>query len=132
MPIERGNQRSRQDPNGTVPDVSSALWDYFQPLEMMNITKGVNGFEVIETGTVTRFRGLIQPLSNRQLMLKPEGERAWTWLMLHAERVLELEVDDIMTFRGKDTRVMAKKDYEIFGFAYYELVQDWTGSRPLT
>lgn len=141
--IDRGMNRPVTFPAGTLPDMSDGLQDYFQPLQMMNITKGSLGFEVIETGVVTEFRGVIMPFTPRQLLLKPEGERAWTWLNMWAERVLPLQVDDVMTlllpdplqvgkYTPKDTRVMAREDFSRFGFLKYALVQDWTGSRPLT
>lgn len=131
--IALGNQRPlNMQASGTVPDVSGAMQDYFQPLQVTSITKGSLGFQVIETGVVTEFRGVVQPLSGRKLELKPEGQRAWTWLTVHTDRPLPIEVDDVMTFRGKATRVMLKKDFGDYGFFYFECVQDWTGSAPRT
>lgn len=130
--IARGMNRPKSVPSGTVPDVGTAMLDYFQPLQMTTITKGVLGFQAIETGVVTKFRGVVQPFTGRQLLLKPEGQRAWNWMTLFSEPVLTLDVDDIMTFLGKDTRVMARKDFALYGYLVYELVQDWTGSGPLT
>ena len=130
--IARANKRPIHVPNGTVPDVSGALLDWFQPLQFEVVTKGTLGFELIETGVVTQFRGLVMPFTPRQLMIRPEGERAWTWMTLYAQPVLTLNVDDIMTFLGKATRVMARKDYSLYGYLEYALVQDFTGSAPLT
>lgn len=119
------NQRA-----GTVPDVSGALKDWFQPMVFEQVAKTVSGFQLVENGTPTNFWGVIQPFTNRELLLKPEGQRAWTWLMLHAEPGLALEVDEVVSYLGVQTRVMAKKDYTLYGYVQYELVQDWTGSGP--
>lgn len=115
---------------GTVPDVSGAMTDWFQPMVFTQVTKETKGFQLIETATSINFRGVIQPLSGRRLELKPEGQRAWTWLLLHADPSLTLEVDEVVTFNGVQTRVMSQKDYRLYGYVEYELVQDWTGAGP--
>lgn len=115
---------------GTVPDVSGALRDYFQAMVFTRVQKQIIGHQVLETPVPVNFQGIIQPLTERQLFLKPEGQRAWTWFQLHADPVLTLQVDDVVIWRGKQTRVMARKDFELYGYVEYHLVQDWTGAGP--
>ena len=115
---------------GTVPQMSGALTDWFQPMVFGRVTKRTVANQVVETKVPVNFRGVIQPLSERKLMLKPEGERAWTWLQLHSDVGLELNVDEIITYHGVQTRVMALNDYSLYGYMEYHLVQDWTGSGP--
>lgn len=116
--------------SGTVPDMSGALLSWFQKITFGVVTKVVENFQVVETEVDFSFMGVIQPLSNRDLILKPEGERAWTWLWVHADPSLELEVDAVVTYLGVKYRVKAKKDYSLYKYVSYELVQDWTGSSP--
>lgn len=123
--IFNARNRSIKEVSGTVPDVSGALMDRMQDLVFTRITKETVGFQVVETQKPCPFRGNIQPLSARRLEQKPEGERGWTWFLVHAEPVLRLDVDEIIVYQGKPTRVMARKDYALFGFIEYELVQDW-------
>lgn len=117
---------------GTTPDVSGALQDYYQTMTFEVITKTVQGFQVVETTTPVTFRGVLQPLKPRELELKPEGERAWTWFWLHADPALILNVDDVVLYKGVQTRVMAKQDCYLYGYVAYQLVQDWTGAGPST
>ncbi len=126
--IANAANRPLFDKAGTVPDVSGALQDYYQNLVFTPIAKLVSGFQVVEIGNPINFRGVVQPLNKRQLMLKPEGQRAWTWLTCHSDPVLTLQVDDIVLFRGKQTRVMARQSNELYGFVVYDLCQDWTGA----
>lgn len=128
--LQNASQIPLNQKSGTVPDVSGAMMDWFQSMVFEPVGKVVQGFQVVETGEPVSFRGVIQPLSPRKLELKPEGQRAWTWLMLHAEPVLALEVDDVVVYLGVQTRVMAKTDYSLYGYIQYELVQDWTNSGP--
>lgn len=115
---------------GTVPDVSGALQDYFQFMVFEPLEKTVTGFQVIETPNPINFRGVIYPLTERQLFLKPEGQRAWSWFLLHSDPTLTLQVDDVVLWKGKQTRVMARKDFALYGYVEYHLAQDWTGAGP--
>lgn len=129
-PIANACNKPLFEKSGTVPDVSGGMQDYYQPMVFTLVAKIVNGFQVEETGNPINFRGNIQPLSQRQLLLKPEGERAWTWFQVHSDPVLTLNVDDVVDYKGKQTRVMARQNFELYGYVRYELVQDWTGSGP--
>lgn len=115
---------------GTIPDVSGAMTDWYQSMTFTRVLKVVTDFQVVETPTPVLFRGLLQPLKDRDLQLKPEGERAWTWLLLHSDPVLTLDVDEVVLYNGVQTRVMTRKDYSLYGYIEYSLVQDWTGSGP--
>lgn len=125
-----GNTPLNRQPQGTVPDMSGALQDYYQAMVFTPVSKQVIGGEVVETGNPINFRGVIQPMSNRALQIKPEGQRAWTWLLLYADSTLGLGVDDVVIWNGVQTRVMALKDFSLYGYWVFELVQDWEGSGP--
>ena len=128
--IANAADRPLFEKSGDVPDLSGALQSYYQPMVFEPVAKIVSGFQVVETGAPINFRGVVQPLSARQLQLKPEGQRAWTWMLMHSDPVLTLDVDDVVTWNGKQTRVMARTDYALYGFIEYHLCQDWTGSGP--
>jgi hypothetical protein len=128
--IANGKNKSIAFQTGTVPDVSGAMQDYFQQMTFEVLTKTTTGFQVVETGTPINFRGVVQPFTDRQLLLKPEGQRAWSWFLVHSDPTLELEVDDVGNWNGIQTRVMAKKDYLLYGYVEYHWVQDWTGAGP--
>ncbi len=115
---------------GTVPDVSGALKDWFQPMVFEIVSKSVQAFQVVEVGTQINFWGVIQPGSGRDLLLKPEGQRAWTPFHLYAEPSLTLQVDDVVLYLGVQTRIMSRQDFTIYGYVFYILAQDWTGSGP--
>lgn len=123
--IGNGKNTPLNQQTGTVPNVGGAMLDWFQPMTFTLIEKSTVGFQVVETTTPISFRGVIQPLEGRKLQLKPEGQRAWTWLWLHADPSLTLAVDDVVIYLGVRTRVMGQKDWKIYGYVSYELVQDW-------
>lgn len=130
--IANGSNTPLNVQTGTIPNVGGAMRDWFQPMTFGTVTKETVGFQVVETEVEVSFQGVIQPFTERQLQIKPEGQRAWTWLWLHADPVLTLQVDDVVSYLGVQTRVMARKDYGIYGYVEYQLVQDWEGSGPAT
>lgn len=122
---------------GTIPNVQSGILDWMQLMTFTRVVKTVVGFQVVETPTDVQFWGLIQPLSERSLLLKPEGQRAWTWFELYAQSapndsLITLNVDEVVTWNGKQTRIMGRKDYALYGYCVYSLVQDWIQSGPPT
>lgn len=130
--IANGKNTPLNVQTGTIPNVGGAMKDWFQPMVFEQVVKSVVDFQNVETGVLINFEGVIQALNPRRLIFKPEGQRAWTWLWLHADPSLTLQVDEIVTYLGVQTRVMSRKDYSINGYIEYELVQDWEGSSPET
>lgn len=129
-PIFNAKNRPINVAVGGLPNVNAALGSWQQPMVFGRVTKTTSGYQVVETEEPYSFRGVIQPLAPRQIAYKPEGQRAWTWLMLHADPSLSLNVDDVVSYLGVQTRIMSRKNYTNYGYVYYELVQDWTGSGP--
>ena len=117
---------------GTLPDMADTLMDWFQPLTFGLITKTVSAFQLIETVVDISFHGIIQPLSGKQIAMKPEGQRQWNWIMVHSDLRLSLQIDDVVIFLGEQYRVQNKKNYSLYKYKYYELVQDWLNAGPPT
>lgn len=120
---------------GSIPNVQQSILDWMQKMTFTRIKKNIVGFQVLETPVDVNFWGFIQPLSGRALELKPEGERAWTWYELYAQSapncsVLTLDVDEVVIWNGKQTRITQQKNYDLFGYCVYTLVQDWLGALP--
>lgn len=115
---------------GTLPDMSGALMNWFQKMTFGLVTKTATAFQAYEEMEEISFMGVIQPLSGRELVLKPEGERAWSWWWLHSNTALNLKVDDVVVYKTRQYRVMLKKNYSAYQYYEYHLVTDWTGSGP--
>lgn len=116
--------------SGTVPNVSNALQGWFQPMQFLVVTKTVEGGVVDENAVATNFQGVWQPFSSRDLLIVPEGQRDWSWFWLHAEIALKLRNDDCVIYNGVQYRVMGQKDYSLYGYLEYRLIQDYTNSGP--
>lgn len=119
-----------QQPQGTVPQMGDTLYNWMQNMTIGIVTKAVQNFQVIETMVEQSFMGVWQVFNERQLMLKPEGQRAWSWFMIHTQTVLFLEVDDVFIYKNEQYRVMTLKKYEEYGYYEYHVITDWKQSGP--
>jgi hypothetical protein len=131
-PIINAKDRLLSENSGTLPDVSGALLNWFQPLTFNRITKSTVGFQVVEALEAVCTQGIIQPFTAQQLQMKPEGQRAWKWLTIHAAPGCPLEPDDVITevnVRAGNTsyRVMSKRNFSACGYLQYEVVEDYEG-----
>lgn len=123
--IKNGRDTPINQQTGTVPNMNDTLRNWYQPITFVHLQKRTVNFQLEEFSCAIHFRGVIQPLKPRELMQKPEGQRAWSWFQLHADPILILQVDDIVLYNGIKTRIMARTNYKLYGYVYYELVQDW-------
>jgi len=123
--IKNGKDTLLSQNTGTLPNVASALINWFQALTIGIITKTVTDFVVNEVENEVTFQGVWQPMGPRQVQMKPEGQRQWAWFTLHCETSLILKNDDIVKYQSKNYRVMAVNQYDIYGYNEYHLVDDY-------
>jgi hypothetical protein len=115
-----------------VPQMSGAMLSYFQNMVFTVVEKSTTAFQAVEVGTEVNFRGVFQPAGARVLHMKPEGQRMWKWFIVHSNIQLPLEPDDVITYLGTQYRIKSDKNYELYGYYEYEIIEDYTGSGPET
>lgn len=109
-----------------MPQMDSTLIGWEVPLTLIRVIQGVNEGELTTTEQIFNFLGVWQPLSSERLELKPEGQRSWEWVWIHAKSSqLNLETADKVIFNNRRYKVMSKKDYGLNSFVEYELVRDY-------
>ncbi len=134
MPLLTNARNVRLDQGGAspVPSVATSLYGILEPVTFVIITKRQNTvtFEVEETRRPFPTMASVQPLTVRELSIKAEGERRWTWLKVYALTDVILQPKDVIELgdtarAGTPYRVMAAKDWRDKGQMYYELVADY-------
>ena len=108
--------------------MGEVLPSWFQPLTFDLVTKTVVDYEVQEVRQTIQTQGVRQPMSAKQLEIKPEGQRAWQWETIHCLPDVKLKVDDIVIFDGVRYRVMQKWDWSEYGYLEYHIHQAYEGS----
>lgn len=111
--------------SNNLPQVDEVIMDWFLPVSFGKVTKQLLNFKVQEVVETIETQGVVQPLSPRELEMKPEGQRAFTWLMVHCLPNVQLKTDDILIYNSTRFRVMASNDYSAYGYLEYHLMQDY-------
>lgn len=114
----------------SFPNLSSTLFDWEVPLTLEKVYQDVVEGDFTYTTQKINFKGVWQPLKNEVLQLKPEGQRSWKWIWIHAVTgTLNLETGDKVIFNGERYKVVEKKDYSLNGFVEYQLVEDYKSDK---
>lgn len=118
------------NPNATLqtsmPQMGATLSGWEVPLQLDKLTQGIDRGLVTTLIETINFQGVWQPLKDEQLQFKPEGQRSWTWIWIHAKAgTLNLTTQDKVIFNDKRYKVMTVKDYSLNGYIEYELVLDF-------
>lgn len=109
-----------------MPNMADTLTGWEVPLTLIKITQSIVNGDAVKTENNINFMGVWQPLRDEQLQSKPEGQRSWEWIWIHAKSgQLNLKTQDKVIFNSKRYKVIALKDYSLNGFIEYELVRDY-------
>lgn len=109
-----------------MPKMAAAFAGWTSALTLIKRTQVVTDGLVGYSDQTITFQGTVQPLSPKQIALKPEGERAWTWLQIHCVNGgLKLNVTDEIIFNGAEYKVMARLDYTQSNYMEYHCVREY-------
>lgn len=127
----------------SFPLMSEAFADWTVTSTFLAVVKEVIDFRVVETiggvpyggggygmgpygGAVDLsgvFEGVLQPLPDRRLLIKPEGQRTWKWWTLWARKALVLD-DVVVDKEGLSYRIMSVKDWSNSDYFEYDLTEN--------
>lgn len=109
-----------------MPQMDTTLVGWEVPLTLIKITQRIVDGDLETTEKTIKFQGVWQPLKDEALELKPEGQRSWEWIWIHAKSTqLNLETADKVLFKNKRYKVIQKKDYGLNAFVEYQLCRDY-------
>ena len=111
-----------------LPQLNRPIECWQIPITLIRIKQSIVEGDKVETQEQIEFRGVVQPMRAEDLQFKPENLRSWRWLWIHAlAGTLNLQTNDKIIFNNVRYKVMAVKDYSIYSYIEYELVEDFGG-----
>lgn len=111
--------------NVALPNMSETLSGWFTTITFIRLTKTTVNHQTVIVEIPDSFIGVVQNLNARQLEMKPEGQRAWSWKMIHCLPSLILKPDEIIKYDSVNYRVMQQADWKEYGYIEYQLVRDY-------
>lgn len=123
--IKNASSISLSESAGTLPNMESALRNWFQKISIQKKVETIVNFEIVETFTEFFFKGVMQPMNPREVNSKPTGQRDWRWHTMHSEIDLELNPDELVFHKSIKYRVKSKLNYESYGYYRYDLIEDF-------
>lgn len=113
--------------SSNLPDVSAAVMAFLYPMV----------FEITQTTLVEGYaqqvpikictQACIQPFTAQMLKVKPEGQRNWSWYLIHSLTTLELQNNDRIRIEGVKYKVMEKFDWSRNQYYEYHCILDYEG-----
>lgn len=110
--------------NSTLPNMANTITGWFLNITFEIVERTLDGADWVETTTQTvNTKGVVQPPRDKDLTILPEGTWAWEWLMLHCLPDVQLETNQYIRYDGKLYKVMAKKDWQKYGYVRYTILE---------
>lgn len=112
--------------NPLLPNMSETLKSWFLNLSFEIVERVQEGADYKpnwNTVKTINVRGVVQPPSDKDLKILPEGSWAWEWMMLHCLPTSEIEVNQFVRYDGTIYKVMKKKDWSKYGYLRYYLLE---------
>jgi hypothetical protein len=111
--------------NPSLPNMSETIKSWFLDLTFEIVERDMDGADFIvdwATKQTINVRGVVQPPSDKDLKILPEGSWAWEWLMVHC-LPCQMEVNQFVRYDGTIYKVMKKKDWSKYGYVRYYLLE---------
>ena len=110
-----------------LPDVSYVLIDWEVPIIATYRTQTLENGRPVWTDNDVDIMAVMQPLKPEELELKPEGERAWTWLMCHVRNDFKpFYTGQTIVYDNVKYKVKQLLPYQHYGYRVYHVAQDFT------
>ncbi len=112
---------------GGLPDVSAAVMELLQPVTVQTVSQQmINGYyEPINKSIETQ--ASIQPMS-QELAIKMEGERNWSWSLIHILPNVDLQNNDFITLFNIKYKIMKRENWFQYGYIVYSVVEAFTNA----
>lgn len=108
-----------------IPNLSNVIRRFEQSMQFQLVNKAVVDGDVVETSqapVMLWFEGTVLPMHQRELVIKPEGQRKFKWWVLYTD--LDLVVDSIIKDQsGLTYRVMSSTDWGQSNYFAYEIME---------
>lgn len=109
--------------NNLLPNMSETIMSWFQSITFTLITRTVVDYDVVETKSLIKTQGVVQPYKPEPLEIQTAGTRSWSWQQIHCLPDVILNNGDYIIYKDVRYKVLYKKDYSEYGYVEYMLCE---------
>lgn len=122
--IQNASNFKLNNTNSNLPNMSNTITSWFLNITLEKVERQLVGadWQLVTVGRVNT-KGVVQPPSDIDLKILPEGTWNWEWLMLHCLPNADLQVNNFIKYDGKNYKIMSKKDYSKYGYIQYIILE---------
>lgn len=122
--IQNATNFKLNNTNSNLPNMSNTITSWFLNITLEKAERQLVGadWQLVTVGKLNT-KGVVQPPSDIDLKILPEGTWNWEWLMLHCLPNADLQVNNFIKYDGKDYKIMSKKDYSKYGYIQYIILE---------
>lgn len=122
--IQSARNNTLTNANAALPNMSNTITGWFLDLTFEVVERTQRGADWVEVVTETvNTKGVVQPPRDKDLKIFPEGTWAWEWLLIHCLPNVQLDTNQFIKYDGTLYKVMAKKNWEKYGYVRYTILQ---------
>lgn len=122
--MQNGN-KLKVNSASTLPQFDNVVEQFLQPMSVGVIEKQMIDGYLTEIILKKKIMAVRTPLTTKDLIIKPEGQRGWSWERLVTTSDVIFNLDDRIYFDQTKYRVMARAAYKEYGFLEYHITQDF-------
>lgn len=108
-----------------LPTPMLGILSWSQSVTLKKVIQSVVEGDVIDTVYSKPFQGVVIPMENEVLMLKPTEQQSWEWYYIFTKGNVSLENNDRIEYNGIKYKIMERRDYSAYGHIEYHAIKDW-------
>ena len=128
--IEIAQNTLLNNTNSQLPNMSETITSWFLNISFYTVKRELVGADWKEVpDKELKTKGVVQPPSNEDLKIMPEGSWSWKWQWVHCLPDLQLETNQFVIYDGIKYKVMGKRDWSKYGYVEYHLLEAFQAER---
>ena len=125
--IQSAKNYTLKNINSNLPNMESTIKNWFLDIEFKVLKKKQEGADwVNKIDRIVKTKGVVQPAKDTDLKFFSEGYRDWNYQKIHCLNNADFKLDELIEYDGIVYKVMAKKNYQKYGYIRYIVIETFT------
>lgn len=119
------NANKRLIGSSGLPNMSSTIIGWFQPIRFGKVIKSIVDFEEVSSIDYVDTEGAVQPYQPEVIEIQPEGVRNWEWQEIHCLPNFDVNINEFIKYKEKLYKVMKRENFTEYGYIRYLIEESY-------